>query len=143
VVVLSAALHELPAGSGPSVVVRVSVTFPVVPHVKFVWAEFGALNEPVGADHAYVMPLAFGAVAAPETAIELPTVVSDGLAVTEFIVAQLYVVAVTLTVPACPGAVLHWRGTATLVVVRAVMLNVAEPTHVTLPLVDAPVSAML
>ena len=42
----------LPEGTAPSVTVTVRVTDPAALHVKFDTCEFGALNEPVGADQA-------------------------------------------------------------------------------------------
>jgi hypothetical protein len=96
---------------------------PVALHVKFACEAFGVSNEPLVADHAYVRALAFGPIADAETAIELPTVVSAGLAVTELTDAQLYVAPLMRAEPACEAAVLHWSATETLVVVRATTLN--------------------
>jgi hypothetical protein len=115
------------------VTVSVTVTGPGAVHVKFVAAELGAENVPLGADHAYVTAAGFGAVAVPVRETLLPTVTSAGVADTPLAVAQEYVWPLKLADPASGTVPLHCRSTATLVVVLAEIENVAEPAHVTVP----------
>jgi hypothetical protein len=51
-------------------------------HVKFVAAELAAVSVPLGADHANARAAGSGDVTDTDKAIEEPTVVSIGLAVT-------------------------------------------------------------
>jgi hypothetical protein len=87
------------------------------------------------------MALGFGARAEADTETEVPTRTEDGLAVTEFHVAQLNVVPVMSAEPASDGAVVHWSCTETFVVAREALANVAEPAQVALPSVEVPESA--
>jgi hypothetical protein len=52
VLVLAAALHADPAGTGPSAATSVSGTGPATEHVKFVFGVFALENDPFGADQA-------------------------------------------------------------------------------------------
>jgi hypothetical protein len=108
-----------------------------------VLAAFAFANVPADAVHEYVMALGLGARAEAETASEVLTKTEDGLAVTEFHVAQLNVLPVTSAEPASDGAVAHWSWTETFVVVRAAMANVAEPLQVAVPSLVTAESAML
>src|SRR5580704_17938503 len=86
--VATCALHEAPAGIGQSPAARVMVTGPGAVHVKVVDDPLADEKVPLGADHAYVSAPGFGPLAVAESAIEPPTVVSDGLAETPATAAQ-------------------------------------------------------
>jgi hypothetical protein len=89
------------------------------------------------------MPAEFGPVAEALTATEFPMVTSAGLTLTEFHVAQLNVDPLMRAEPASGAAVVHCKATLTFVVVRAVVLNVALPAHVTVPSVEVPESEIV
>jgi hypothetical protein len=133
-------LHEAPAGSGPSLAERVTVTGPGVAHVNVVAAAFVEENDPLGADHAYVIAAGFGAVAVAVSDTPLPTKASDGLAAAPPATAQLYVWPVNAADPASGACTLHWRRMVTFVVARLVTEKFAEPPHVTVPSAVVPVT---
>ena len=125
---------------GPSLTLKVNVTAPGAAQVNWTVAALALSKVPLGADQAYVKPPGFGPDADALTVTELPTVVSLGLVLTEFHVAQLKVVAVMRADPESCGFVLQLSATLTFVVVRATTLKVAEPAQVTVPSAEVPVS---
>jgi hypothetical protein len=83
----------------------------------------------------------FGAVAIAVSETVPPTVVSEGLAETPVATAQSKVVPPIDADPASGTSELHWSSTVTLVVVRLVTENVAEPAQVTVPSTEVPAIA--
>jgi hypothetical protein len=117
--------------------VTVTVAGPAAVHVKVVDAELDEDREPLDADHAYVMPAAFGATAVAVSDTLLPTVVSDGDAARPLAVAQLKACPLNAAEPESGACTEHCRSTLTLLVVLAATENAACPEQVTVPSIDA------
>lgn len=88
IVVLRAASHDVPAGTGPSETTSVTTTMPAAVHTKLVLEAPGDENVPLGADHQFPSSFGFGPVAVAVSTTELPMVVSIGLAVAVVQLAQ-------------------------------------------------------
>jgi hypothetical protein len=128
--------------ASPGETVTVTVTGPgAAGQVNTGVALAGLSKVPALAVHAKV-GLTLPADAVAEKAMDWPTVVSAGEKPNESMLAQTSVEAVTATLPASARAPVQNKRTATETVTPAVTLNDAEPTHVSDPSVETPLSVI-
>lgn len=128
------------SGPGPSPATSVTVTEPAAVHVNPVVDAFGALNVPEGADHEYVSDVGSGPLVDAVSVTALPTVVSLGLARSDWMLAQFVLAPMSEAWPESAPATRHSKPMNTGVVVPALTLKVDDvPVHVTLLSVDVPV----
>jgi hypothetical protein len=140
VVVAVGALHRTSVPSAETLPrLKVTGTWPGAVHVNCVVAIVGVAIVPELADHVYAMALGSAAVAVVDKVSELPTVVSEGVAVTLVHEGQLGAWA-SLGACASPASVCTWAwatmhctSTVTLVVAPAAMLKFVDPLHAVPP----------